>query len=97
MRKLHTSVGTIFSAALISVTACVNDQGGLDASNQAAPNVAKSDTGDISRVWTQLSQHLIANMYTMLWKLSAVFSKRVASLRMSFILQKNRSTMLRMA
>lgn len=50
-----------------------------------------------AKVWPQLSQQLMANMYTMLWKLRAVFSKRVASLRMSFILQKKRSTMLRMA
>lgn len=49
------------------------------------------------RVWTQLIQHLIANMYIMLWKLIACFSKRVASLRISFILQKKRSTILRMA
>jgi len=50
-----------------------------------------------TRVWTQLIPHLIANMYIMLWKLRACFSNRVASLRISFILQKKRSTMLRIA
>ena len=50
-----------------------------------------------TRVWTQLIQHLIANIYIMFWKLIAVFSNLVASLRMSFILQKNRSTILRIA
>ena len=50
-----------------------------------------------TRVWTQLHQHLIAKMYSIERKLVAVFSKRVASLRMSFILQKKRSTMLRLA
>ena len=52
---------------------------------------------DLTRVWTQLHQHLIAKMYSIERKFVAVFSKRVASLRMSFILQKKRSTILRMA
>ena len=51
----------------------------------------------VLRVWTQLHQHLSAKMYSIERKLVAVFSKRVASLRMSFILQKKRSTMLRLA
>ena len=50
-----------------------------------------------TRVWTQLIQHLIANMYIIFWKLIAVFSNLVANLRISFILQKKRSTILRMA
>jgi dGTP triphosphohydrolase len=50
-----------------------------------------------TRVWTQLHQHLNAKIYNIDRKLVAVFSKRVASLRMSFILQKKRSTMLRLA
>ena len=50
-----------------------------------------------TRVWTQLHQHLNAKIYSIDRKLVAVFSKRVASLRMSFILQKKRSTMLRLA
>lgn len=45
-----------------------------------------------SRVWTQLHQHLIAKSCTIERKFRAFFSKRVASLRMSFILQKKRST-----
>ena len=49
------------------------------------------------RVWTQLHQHLSAKMYSIERKFLAVFSKRVASLRISFILQKKRSTILRMA
>jgi hypothetical protein len=52
---------------------------------------------DSIRVWTQLIQHLIAKMWSMARKFWAYFSKRVESLRISFILQKKRSTMLRMA
>jgi len=51
----------------------------------------------LTRVWTQLIQHLMAKMWSMARKFWAYFSKRVDSLRMSFILQKKRSTMLRMA
>ena len=57
----------------------------------------KNATGKFSRVWTQLIQHFPANRYIMLMKFLRDFSKRVASLRMFFILQKKRSTMLRMA
>jgi hypothetical protein len=49
------------------------------------------------KVWAQLHQHLNAKMYNIERKLIAVFSKRVVSLLMSFILQKKRSTMLRLA
>jgi len=52
---------------------------------------------DIIRVWTQLNQHLIAKICTIDKKLMAFFSNLVASLRISFILQKNLSTILRMA
>ena len=48
-----------------------------------------------SRVWTQLIHNLMAKMWTMARKLRVSFSKRVASLRMSFMVQKKRSTMLR--
>ena len=51
----------------------------------------------VSRVWTQFNQHLIAKSCNIDKKFTAFFSKRVASLRISFILQKNRSTMLRIA
>ena len=50
-----------------------------------------------SRVWTQLAQHLNAKMNSIDRKPVADFSNLVASLRMSFILQKKRSTMLRIA
>ena len=50
-----------------------------------------------TRVWTQFSQHLMAKMWSMDRKLAFNFSYRVVSRRMSFILQKNRSTRLRMA
>jgi hypothetical protein len=50
-----------------------------------------------TRVWTQFTQHLIANRYAMFRKFWACFSNLVASLRISFILQKKRSTMFRMA
>lgn len=49
------------------------------------------------RVWTHFIQHLIANRYSIDLKLHASFSKRELKRRMSFILQKKRSTMLRMA
>ncbi len=48
-----------------------------------------------SRVWTQLIHNLMAKMWTMARKFRLSFSKRVASLRMSFMVQKKRSTMLR--
>ena len=51
----------------------------------------------LTRVWTQLIQHLAANRYTMLMKFRRDFSNRVANRLISFILQKKRSTMLRMA
>ncbi len=41
-------------------------------------------------MWTQLSHSLIANMWTMARKFRLSFSKRVASLRMSFTVQKKR-------
>ena len=44
----------------------------------------------VSRVWTQLIQHRIAKMWIMARKFRVSFSKRVASLRMSFIRQKKR-------
>ena len=44
------------------------------------------------RVWTQLIQHLIAKSWIIERKFLAVFSNRVAKRRISFILQKNRST-----
>ena len=50
-----------------------------------------------SRVWTQLIQHLITKRCSIARKFWAYFSNRVDSLRLSFILQKKRSTMLRMA
>ena len=49
------------------------------------------------RVWTQLIQHLIENRYMKFRKFAAFFSNLVANLRISFILQKKRSTMFRMA
>ena len=49
------------------------------------------------RVWTHFSQHLIVKSCTIDKKLMAFFSNLVASLRISFILQKKRSTILRMA
>ena len=49
------------------------------------------------RVWTQFAQHLNANIFSIERKAVAVFSNLVASLRISFILQKKRSTMLRIA
>ncbi len=52
---------------------------------------------DLLRVWTQLIQHFAAKRYIMLMKFLRDFSNRVASRLMSFILQKNRSTILRMA
>ena len=48
-----------------------------------------------TRVWTQLIHNLMAKMWIMARKLRLSFSKRVASLRMSFIVQMKRSTMLR--
>lgn len=45
-----------------------------------------------ARVWTQLAQHLIAKRWSIERKFLADFSKRIANRRMSFILQKNRST-----
>ena len=50
---------------------------------------------DVTRVWTQLIHSLMAKMWIMARKLRLSFSKRVASLRMSFMVQKKRSTMLR--
>jgi hypothetical protein len=49
------------------------------------------------RVWTQLHHCLMANKCSIARKFWLSFSNRVASLRISFILQKNRSTTLRMA
>ena len=49
----------------------------------------------VPRVWTQLIHSLMAKMWIMARKLRLSFSKRVASLRMSFMVQKKRSTMLR--
>lgn len=49
------------------------------------------------RVWTQFNQHLKAKRWSMAIKFWSYFSKRVESLRMSFILQKKRSAMLRIA
>jgi hypothetical protein len=49
----------------------------------------------ISRVWTQLIHNLIANMWCIARKLRLSSSKRVASLRVSFVVQKKRSTMWR--
>ncbi len=46
-----------------------------------------------SRVWAQLIHHLMAKSWIIARKFLADFSKRVANRRMSFILQKNRSTM----
>ena len=54
-----------------------------------------SDNGP--RVWTHLIQHLMAKRCSMARKFCACFSKRVDNLRISFILQKKRSTILRMA
>ena len=51
----------------------------------------------VFRVWTQLSQHLIAKSCTIPRKLTFSFSYRVVSRRISFILQKKRSTRLRIA
>ncbi len=79
---------------------------GTSATAQPAPvwrtksirsNGSLSRTFGITRVWTQFSQHLIAKSCTIDKKLMAFFSNRVASLRISFILQKKRSTILRMA
>ena len=56
--------------------------------------VWKVDAG-VTRVWTQLIHSLIAKMWIMARKLRLSFSKRVASLRMSFMVQKKRSMMLR--
>ena len=50
-----------------------------------------------TRVWTQFSQHLIAKMWSMDRKFRFSFSYRVVRRRISFILQKNRSTSFRMA
>ncbi len=49
----------------------------------------------VTRVWTQLAQHLIANIWIIERKFRAFFSNLVASLRISFILQKKRSTTFR--
>ena len=43
-----------------------------------------------ARVWTQLIHSLIAKIWTMARKFWLSFSKRVASLRMSFMVQKKR-------
>ena len=81
------------------------DEGLVDASSISSSPLIRRFTppspsrgeGKETRVWTQLHQHLNAKMYSIERKFVAVFSKRVASLRMSFILQKKRSTILRMA
>ena len=57
----------------------------------------RAEAIDLARVWTQLHHSLMANICSMARKFRLSFSNLVASLRMSFILQKNRSTMLRMA
>jgi len=49
----------------------------------------------LTRVWTQLIHSRIAKMWTMARKFRLSFSNLVANLRMSFMVQKNRSTMLR--
>ena len=55
-----------------------------------------TDNGiQFTRVWTQLIHSLMAKMWIMARKLRLSFSKRVASLRMSFMVQKKRSMMLR--
>ncbi len=51
----------------------------------------------VVRLWTQLIQHLIAKSWTMERKLRFSFSYLVVSLRISFTLQKNRSTRFRFA
>ncbi len=56
---------------------------------QEEPSVMKT------RVWTQLIHSLMAKIWTIARKFRLSFSKRVASLRMSFMVQKKRSTMLR--
>ena len=57
----------------------------------------KDQPGLLIRVWIQLNQHPIEKSCTTDKKLMAFFSNRVASLLISLILQKNRSTILRMA
>ena len=49
-----------------------------------------------TRVWTQLAHNLMANICTIARKFALSFSYLVVNLLMSFIVQKNRSTMLRM-
>lgn len=62
-----------------------------------ASSNAEANLSNFIRVWTHLIQHLMAKRCSMDVKFRPSFSNRVASLRMSFILQKNRSTMFRMA
>jgi len=52
-------------------------------------------SGHHIRVWTQLHQHLIAYRCSIARKLPLSFSKRTANRRISFMLQKKRSTILR--
>ena len=47
---------------------------------------------EIIRVWTQFSHNLMANIWTIARKLALSFSYLV-NLLMSFMVQKNRSTM----
>ncbi len=64
---------------------------------EAARVLAQAYLDELTRVWTQLHHCLMANICSVARKFWLSFSNRVASLRMSFILQKNRSTTFRMA
>ena len=68
-----------------------------DAVGEIGNSAATVKTPSKIRVWTQFAQHLNAKIYSIDRKAVAVFLNLVASLRMSFILQKKRSTMLRLA
>jgi hypothetical protein len=92
--KEQTPTENLAIAGKLEEFAELLEQQGADGFREKA---YKNAASEITRVWTQFSQHLIAKSCTIDKKLMAFFSNRVASLRMSFILQKNRSTMLRIA
>ena len=53
-----------------------------------ALHCAQNTPHNSTRVWAQLTQHLMVKMWSMARKFCAYFSKNVQSLRKSFILQK---------
>ena len=79
----------------ISFTASPTDRRRLDAVVRDH-NTAQKHVWRATIILTQLIHNLIAKVWTIARKLSLSFSYRVASLRISFMVQKNRSTILRL-